>query len=275
MNADLHLNTGVMALDALPEDEAAEYAEHLKSCAMCTAELTGFLQTAAILGSSVAQAPPAELRRAVMQAVSQTVQLPPLAPGPDAAENALGRHRQVGPTPSAAAPAENAPGRTTDSDSLATVIPLHRPWYRRPQAFLAAAVAILLIGGGLILVLGNRSPARNSAVECVAAAPDKSVISPSVGNGGDISVSASCDAAVVNMPALPAAPSGKVYQLWVMRGKDARSIAVMSSNAGGPAAVVATEVHAGDTGVAVSLEPGPKGSGKPTTKPIWLVPISS
>lgn len=275
MNADLHLNTGVMALGALPEDEAAEYADHLASCATCSAELAGFLQTAAMLGSSVAQAPPAGLRRAVMEAVSHTVQLPPLPPGPDPAGNVLGRHRQVGPTPSEAAPSEAAPGRTPDSDSLATVTPLHRPWYRRPQAFLAAAVAILLIGGGLIVALGNRSPARNSATECVAAAPDKLVKAPTVGTGGDISVSASCDAAVVNMPALPAAPSGKVYQLWVMRGKDARSVAVMSSNAGGPAAVVATEVHAGDTGVAVSLEPGPKGSAKPTTKPIWLVPISS
>jgi len=70
--------TGAMALGALPEDEAALFADPLETCPSCAAELIGFLETAAILGSSVAQTPPASLRRTVMKAISQTPQLPPL-----------------------------------------------------------------------------------------------------------------------------------------------------------------------------------------------------
>jgi anti-sigma factor RsiW len=91
---DQHLNTGSMALDALPEDEAAAFSLHLETCPTCSAELTSFLETAAILGSSVAQAPPASLRRSVMQAIAVTPQLPPLTAPVSTIGPPLGRHRQ-------------------------------------------------------------------------------------------------------------------------------------------------------------------------------------
>src|ERR1700712_5240119 len=91
---DQHLNTGAMALDALPPDEAAAFSLHLESCPTCTAELTSFLETAAILGSSVAQTPPASLRRSVMEAVGRTPQLPPLTDVTTGVGNTLGKHRQ-------------------------------------------------------------------------------------------------------------------------------------------------------------------------------------
>src|SRR3954465_6516053 len=103
---DQHLNTGSMALDALPEDEAAAFSLHLETCPTCSAELTSFLETAAILGSSVAQTPPASLRRSVMQAVAVTPQLPPLTVPAAAADPAMGRHRQDDPV---AAPVEAEP----------------------------------------------------------------------------------------------------------------------------------------------------------------------
>jgi hypothetical protein len=265
MTGDLHSNTGAMALGALPDGEAAEYSEHLQSCHACTAELAGFLETAAILGSSAAQTPPAGLRRSVMEAVSRTAQLPPLTTAPATADTFLGRHRVNAPAP--AAPV---------SEQLATVIPLRRPWYRRPQAFLAAAIAVLVIAGGLTITLGNRTSTPPSAGACVAAASDKSVLSPTVGAGGDATFSPSCDAVAINMPALPAAPTGKVYQVWVVKGSNpnASSVQVMNSNAGGAAAVVGTKVHAGDTAVAVTLEPAP-GSVRPTTAPFWMVPLTA
>jgi anti-sigma factor RsiW len=281
MTTDQHLNTGAMALGALPEDEAAEYSEHLQSCATCTAELTGFLETAAILGSSAAQTPPASLRGAVMEAVSRTAQLPPLTNGADN-DSGFGRHRQDGRTAAGDTgrpdTGQSSTGQSnagqSDAGRLASVIPL-RPWYRRPQALLAAAVAVLVIAGGLTFVFANRSATPPSAGECVASAGDKAVIKPTVGSGGDATLSPSCDAVAVNMPPLPAAPSGKVYQLWVIKGKAASSVAVMSTNPGGPAAVVVTKVHVGDTAVGVTLEPAPNGSPAPTTKPFWVVPLTA
>lgn len=272
MTTDQHLNTGAMALGALPEKEAADYSEHLRDCTTCAAELAGFLETAAILGSSAAQTPPASLRRSVMEAVRRTAQLPPLTNGA-ADDGVLGRHRQ-GETPQDRPEPAPTTATGTDGDRLATVIPL-RPWYLRPQALLAAAVAILVIAGGLTFVFANRSSAPPTASQCVSAAGDRTVITPTVGSGGDATLAPSCDAVAVNMPPLPAAPAGKVYQLWVIKGKTASSVAVMETNAGGPGAVVVTKVHAGDTAVGVTVEPGPSGSSAPTTTPFWVVPLTA
>src|ERR1700712_5470813 len=107
MTTDQHLNTGAMALGSLPEDEAASFVDHLETCEACAAELASFRETAAILGSSVAQTPPAGLRLAVFEAVSRTPQLPPLTDPTSGADAALGRHRQP------AVPDEDLPAAPT------------------------------------------------------------------------------------------------------------------------------------------------------------------
>src|ERR1700712_686898 len=269
MTTDQHLNTGAMALGSLPEDEAVSFVDHLETCDICAQELAGFRETAAILGSSVAQTPPASLRRSVMEAVSRTPQLPPLT---ESTNGALGRHRQP------AVPVEPETGPSTVDEpeqQLATVIPLHRPWYRRTQGLIAAAIALLVIGGGAGgVIANNNSPAAQTADACVAAAPDKSALTPNVGTGGDVSYAASCNTAVVNMPKLPAPPAGKVYQLWVLSGQKASSVGVVQQNADGSVPAVTTPVHAGNTAVGVTLEPAPGPSAQPTTKPLWVVPLS-
>ena len=274
---DQHLNTGSMALDALPQDEAAAFAEHLETCPTCSAELTSFLETAAILGSSVAQTPPAGLRRSVMQAIAVTPQLPPLTAPVPAADPALGRHRQEDPAP-APVEEEAADLQGPPTNPLATVIAMRRPWYRRPQSLLAAAVAALVLGGGITAVIATRSPAAQSASACVAAAPDRTTISPTKGAeaGGTVTLAPSCDAVRVNMPKLPDAPAGKVYQVWVLKGQQAPvSVKVLKNNSGEPDSAFDAEVHAGATAIGVTLEPGPVGSAKPTTDPFWVVPLAS
>ena len=319
MTTDQHLNTGSMALDALPEDEAAAFTEHLETCPTCSAELASFLETAAILGGSVAQAPPASLRRSVMQAVATTAQLPPLTSPVGAADPVMGRHRQapdaaepggsspdmqspgvqsVGSqwpgvqSPNPRSPGAEVPGVQSPAEAssppvdlsseaasspdgpLATVTVLRRPWYRRPQALLAAAVAAVVLGGGVTAVVATRSPATQTATQCVAAATDKSVLTPTAGAKGDVTLSPTCDAAVINMPFLPPAPAGKVYQVWVIKGKNASSVKVLGSNAGNASSQFSTPVHAGDSAIGVTIEPSP-GSPKPTVDPFWLVPLTS
>lgn len=270
--ADPHLNTGSMALDALPQDEAAAFSLHLETCPTCSAELTSFLETAAILGSSVAQTPPASLRRSVMQAISVTPQLPPLTGLSNAPDPALGRHRQDDP----AMPEVPAELQGPPTNPLATVIAMRRPWYRRPQSLLAAAVAALVLGGGVTAVVATRSPGQPSAIECVAAATDKSDLTPTVGAaaGGTVTLSPSCDTAVVAMPKLPDPPAGKVYQVWVIKGKTASSVKVLNSSPGTAAASFTADVRAGDSSIGVTVEPSP-GSQTPTTDPFWVVPLAS
>lgn len=265
---DQHLNTGSMALDALPQEEAAAFSLHLETCPTCSAELTSFLETAAILGSSVAQTPPASLRRSVMQAVAATPQLPPLTAPTTAADPAMGRHRQDDPV---ATPATEAQPEAP----LATVTELRRSWYRRPQALLAAAVAAIVIGGGVTAVVANQSPAQQTASQCVAAAADRSTISPTVGAsaGGTVTLAPSCDAVVVNMPKLPDAPAGKVYQVWVIKGKAASSVKTLMNNSGEPSSAFDAEVHTGASAIGVTIEPSP-GSPAPTTDPFWVVPLA-
>ena len=269
MTTDQHLNTGTMALGALPDDEAVDYADHLADCPSCAAELTSFLQTAAILGSSVAQTPPASLRRSVMAAVAETPQLPPLTDAP------LGRHRSAASAP----PVATVEVKDDEPvEVLATVIPLRRPWYRRPQSLLAAAVAVLVIGGGTTFALTRTSsaPPAASVAACVAAAPDKVVQKPTVGAaaGGNVTVSGSCDAAVVQVPTIADPPAGKVYQLWLLKGSTPTSEGVMTKQADGSFAAVDTSVHVGDTAVAVTVEPA-GGSTAPTTTPFWVVPLTA
>src|SRR5664279_2116254 len=78
MASDPHLNTGALALDAMTDDEATEAVAHVADCESCAAELAGFLETAALLGSVAAEVPPSSLRRAVMAAIAITPQLPPV-----------------------------------------------------------------------------------------------------------------------------------------------------------------------------------------------------
>src|SRR4029077_14076939 len=76
--ADLHLDTGAMALGALPDDESEAVQAHLETCESCTAELAGFRETVAMMGAVSAEAPAASLRGSSMPRIAVTPQLPPL-----------------------------------------------------------------------------------------------------------------------------------------------------------------------------------------------------
>ncbi len=277
MTTDQHLNSGAMALGALSDDETASFVEHLATCAMCAQELAGFRETAAILGSSVAQTPPAHLRRSVMDAVARTPQLPPLIDAEPGGAGTLGRHRESVVTDQGAAGPTSMPRQLPDQtdERVAEVIPLHRPWYRRTQGLVAAAIALLVIGGGAGFVIANSSsPTQQTADQCVAAAPDRAALAPSVGSGGVVMLAPSCNTAVVTMPKLPAPPAGKVYQVWVLSGQKATSVGVVEPNADGSVSAITTAVHAGNTAVGVTVEPV-GGSAQPTTPPVWVVPLTA
>jgi hypothetical protein len=124
--------------------------------------------------------------------------------------------------------------------------------------------------------VATRSPAQQTAEQCVAAAKDKSDLAPTVGAaaGGTVTLAPACDTAVVAMPKLPDPPAGKVYQVWVIKGKTASSVKVLNTSPGTPESAFTADVHAGDSAIGVTLEPSP-GSAAPTTTPFWVVPLTS
>ena len=75
---DMHLDTGALALGALPADERPAIEAHMDTCESCREELAGFRETVVRLAAVSAQAPPASLRRAVLAAIAVTPQLPPV-----------------------------------------------------------------------------------------------------------------------------------------------------------------------------------------------------
>jgi anti-sigma-K factor RskA len=85
---DLHTLVGPYVVDALPDDERAQFEEHLRRCAECQAEVAGLQATAAQLGRASAIVPPPDMKARVLADVARTRQVPP---GPRTASPHAGR----------------------------------------------------------------------------------------------------------------------------------------------------------------------------------------
>ena len=301
MSADTHLNTGVMALNAMPDDEIDNELSHLESCESCAAELAGFRETAALLGSAAAETPPASLRRSVMAAIAITPQLPPLVwprpgstprhaksdsaptshelPSPDPARHGIDDDDRTSATDRPTTPPTGQPelgsGEPNPGSPTDHVVPLRR-WYRRPAALIAAAVAAVVIGGGVVIAIDRTSGPTDPQValrECVDNAGDSQVLKPAQGSG-DVTFAPSCSAAQVDVSGLPDLPADRTYQLWVLAGSRARSVTLLSDAANGRPQVWMAPTQAGDTAIGITNEPA-GGSPQPTSAPIWAVPLNA
>src|SRR5690242_11984655 len=78
MTADVHTLSGAYALDALSEEEAAEFREHLRRCQACRDEVRELQDAAARMGAAEAVTPPPALRARVLAAAERTPQQPPV-----------------------------------------------------------------------------------------------------------------------------------------------------------------------------------------------------
>jgi anti-sigma-K factor RskA len=239
---ELHLLTGAYALDALDDVERAGFERHLRSCESCPDEVRDFREAAAALAERVATPAPERLRARVLAEVSRT--------------------RQV---------------------TVGRAVPRRRPAAR--QLIATAAAAVVLAGsaglGGIAWqshrsandarVVADRAAQRAAELTRVMTDPGRieAVGSPSV--GGRATVVAAGGRAVIATRALPAAPTGKQYQLWVIRGEVIRSAGLLDLRAGDGQALV-PGVDTGDV-VAVSVEPR-GGSKQPTTTPVVAIPVA-
>ncbi len=238
MMADVHSLTGPYVLDALPGDERAAFEAHLADCAACRAEVAELTSAAARLGDAVAEPPPSRLKANVMSAVANTRQLPPRT------------------EPAGAAPR----------------------FSRRNLLALAAGTVIVAAAGAVAFDQHREAAESREATEqllSLLAEPDARTVRGPVTGGGTATVvlSRRRDAAVVVLGDVPAAPEGKVYQLWFIdAARHARSVGLLGREPGRVATTRLTGL-AGAALFGVTIEPD-GGSPQPTTAPIAAVAMA-
>jgi anti-sigma-K factor RskA len=236
---DLHTLTGAYATDALPDDERADFEQHLAECATCRREIDGLLATAARLGSAVAAAAPPAMRARVLAEIATVRQASPVAT------------RQASP-------------RRDD------------PWFRQPLGIAASLLLVVAMGLAAFAVTerqrANRAEDTAARIAAVATDPDRTELTRPVSSGGAGMVILADGHAVFRARGLHSLPADRTYQLWVINDDGARSAGVLGRADGGSVARFVEHVHADDT-IGLTIEPD-GGSDQPSTDPVLLLPLS-
>jgi hypothetical protein len=237
---EIHALSGAYAVDALDTVEKAEFEEHLAACAACQAEVAGLREATALLAETTPTEPPPALRDRVLAQISTVRPLPPEAPS-------------------------------------STVTPL-RP-RRRPWMLVAAAAAVLAVAGGGTVVWqqvtdSGQQQTQLSAVDRVLQAADAKRVNISLPGGVRASVvrSVTEGKAVLVTRNMPAAPSGRIYEIWLQTPGGAMVPAGTMSD-GGSRTVLLHGDATSATGAGITVEPK-GGSESPTSEPIALFDFS-
>jgi anti-sigma-K factor RskA len=230
---DIHHLAAAYALDALDARERAVFEAHYPSCDVCRADVLDFRSTLAVVAEAEAVAPPADLRRRVLDEIAQTRQLSPHLPASvtDLAERR--RRRQ----------------RTT-----ATVV--------------AAAAAAGLFTAGALLVDRGDSPAYATELANVLEQSDARLVTLDGGGDGRVRVawSGGAERAVLLADDLPEAPEGMAYELWLIDEQGPVPMNVLDRADGGEirdAIVIDGDADRKPTAWGITLEPA-AGSATPT-----------
>lgn len=246
MDPDVHSLTGAYAVDALDPEERRAFEAHLADCESCREEVAGFHETTAMLGSAVAEPPPARLRDSVLAEVARTRQEAPAAEPvvrPGTVSNEPRRHRSL-------------------MDRL--LLPV-------AAAMAVALVAMAFVVGDLNRRLDERT--ATVAVADVVAAADLQTWETEVPGGGTARVlySASRGEGWFVADGMAPAEPGKAYELWTIDDTgpspaglfDAREGRVLHSFTGEMDEV---------TAMAVTVEPE-SGSPAPTSDPLVVLEL--
>lgn len=175
---EIHALSGAYAVDALDDEERARFEQHLAACAECRAEVTSLQDATLLLSDLTEVAPPAAVRAKVLADIKNVRPLPPV------------------------------------------VVRLERRRPRRWTNLLAAAAVFGVLAGGAVVVeqANQESPTQQpSAADRILRAADVQHFTYDLPNGASatLSRSASEGRAVLVTKKMPAAPAGKVYELWL------------------------------------------------------------
>jgi anti-sigma-K factor RskA len=247
---ELHLLTGGYALDALTDEEHADFEKHLARCPSCEQEVRGLRETAARLAMATAVVPPPEMRSRVLAAAPRTRQLAPSS--------------------------RNLRARAGNGTGLRR-LPLSRTGLTAAILALAAAVVFLLVTQVSTSRQLRQTQASNSAIAAVLAAPDARIESLPATEGGTVTAVMSLrqQEAVITSAGLPSLPGTRVYQLWVMTSSGtARSAGLLTiTHSGSATPVLADGVLPGDR-LGITVEPA-GGTAQPTTTPVVIMPVTA
>lgn len=230
------------ALDALDGDDVALFRRHLADCAICQAAVAECRSTVAQFPMAIEPddglAPSPELRTRILAAVAEDL----------AAE----RERTAG-----------------------TSAPIPFPVRRRaPQAYAVAAVLLLALGLGLLgWNLNLQREVAQARAERDAARRELAVTRWQLSGAqagqqinGEVLYLRDQQRAVVSVQGLPELQSGQVYQLWLIQeGAAPQPETIFLS---GTTAVQADLTRFNT--IAITIEPGPRGSVAPTS-PVLVV----
>lgn len=240
---DVHALAGAYALDAVGPEEAAAFERHLTTCASCSEQVRQMRETAARLGTSVAEVPPGRLRSRVLDEVTRTAQHPSGQTVVDMTERRTRRSTVNGWLAGVAAAAVLV--------AAGLGISTYQASQRADEAQLVAEqVASLLADPGTVV----------ERTEVVGGGTGTLVVAP----GGE--------QAAFLTASLPSTESGETYQLWAIDETGATSVGLLKPDAGRATALV--DLPAGTTTFGMTVEPA-GGSKAPTTDPLLLVELSA
>jgi anti-sigma-K factor RskA len=227
-------DAGPWVLGALDESDAHAFAAHLERCAICRDEVAQLQVVADVLPMAAPQAvPPPELKSRIMAVVESEAQLLRAA-GPEA-------DRPPAPAREPAAARRRLKGR------LAWIRPV-------PAAVLATAVLAVGVLVGVLATGGGPETTTH----------------PGFGpRGAQVALEVTGGRGELDLRHMPAAPAGRVYQVWLVSGKQkprpSHTLFTVASD--GRARVEIMESLKGTDQVLVTAEP-PGGSTAPTSSPV-------
>jgi hypothetical protein len=226
-------DAGPWVLGALDEPDATAFAAHLAGCPICRDEVAQLQVVADVLPMAAPQiVPPAALKDRIMAVVESEAELL-RASGPAADR----------PTP--------APAR----GRRALRLPGRLGWMRpMPAAILATALLAVGVVAGLLVSGGGTSTTTH----------------PGFGpKGSQVALAVTGGRAELDLRHMPAPPTGRVYQVWLVTGTQAPrpTHTLFTVPSDGHARVEIVESVKGTDQVLVTAEP-PGGSAAPTSPPV-------
>jgi anti-sigma-K factor RskA len=252
-NDDIHGLSGAYVVDAVDDVERARFEAHLAGCAECQAEVTSLRAAASELTSMTVTAPPPSLRESVLRDISSVRPLPPEVEAP------------TEPT---------EPTQTTEPTSLELKRAERSRRAPMRQWLAGVAAAAVLATGGLVWHpwSSDTSTVQLTATQQVLQSNDAQRFEKKVGDAtATIVRSPSLKKAVIVTANLPAAPDGKVYELWLQQGQTMIRAGLMPT---GQANTVLLDGDAATAqAVGITVEPA-GGSDTPTLPPVALISLA-